>query len=133
MTCFWTGIIKSLSLDIINETFNIKRNKKPSEIEFINLLKKHIKRTPNVLFLNKKISVKEQTDNIEHIKNIETANIYQGYDCSSCDPVLLLICELFKCDIDYSYNYNLLEYVYKGKIKNPSKLKYFSSTNHFWS
>ena len=60
------------------------------------------------------------------IKDFNENNINQGYDCSSCDPFMILLCELFKININYDYNGNNIQYM----IDNSRKLSIINRINH---
>ena len=60
------------------------------------------------------------------IKDFNENNINQGYDCSSCDPFMILLCELLKININYDYNGNNIQYM----IDNSRKLSIINRINH---
>jgi len=62
------------------------------------------------------------------IKDFNENNINQGYDCSSCDPFMILLCELFKININYDYNGNNIQYMIDNSRKT---IKYSSNQSHF--
>ena len=99
MTCFWSGIMESLSpseRDIIGL-------KRPVYYEFIALLKK-FNTKPNIVKWNgNKFSVKQLEECVEHVKcyDIETAR--NGYFCSTCDPFLALLSQLLEIRIIHIY------------------------------
>ena len=105
MTCFWDGLLRNLyheDLTLLNSNKNI------NNIDFILLLKKNNKLCENVKWQNNFLSKKLLEENYEMIKDFNENNINQGYDCSSCDPFMILLCELFKININYDYNGNEL-------------------------
>ena len=62
-------------------------------------------------------------ENYQHIKDFNVKSISAGYLCSTCDPFLLLICELFKVNI----NHNYCGYKMKYRINNAVKTLNFKS------
>ena len=125
MTCFWDGVMKSLNkndFDLINE-------KKSSHIELITMLKR--RKTPmiNVLWENKKLSENEIKEHLSAIDEYDVNGIPGGHLTSSCDSFLLLICELFKVNIEHMYMIHTIKY---SNTKEARKTLYYSSNNkHF--
>ncbi|AYV78794.1 MAG: hypothetical protein Edafosvirus34_4 [Edafosvirus sp.] len=134
MTCFWKGIIKELGSKRIKNFLEseskvaIHKNK---IIRFIELLKQKNIETVDVRWQNKEISDLELKQNIIHIENIDVKKINDGYDCSTCDPVLLLICQLFQVNIFHDYDGIKIEYINKKLKDNTNKLNFISDINHF--
>mgnify|MGYP001291128393 FL=1 len=125
MTCFWDGVMKSLNkndFDLINE-------KKSSHIELIRMLKR--RKTPmiNVLWENQKLSKNEIKEHLLAIDEYDINGIPGGHLTSSCDSFLLLICELFKVNIEHMYMIHTIKY---SNTKEVRKTLYYSSNDkHF--
>jgi len=125
MTCFWDGII--LSLDIKDfQKLNI--NIKPSPTEFVERLKKYNTKTNNVSWCNNEISVKQIDENYEAVQNYDINHINTGYYCSTFDPFLFLISELFNLEIYHKYLNNTITYKNNNSIKI---VEYYSNSYHF--
>jgi len=125
MTCFWDGILKKLN----NEDFKLLEYNNTNNINFIQFLKKNNKKCTNVIWQNEKLSEKLLDENYKMVSEFNENNINSGYDCSSCDPFIILICELFKLDINHNYNNTKIEY----KINNARRLiEYKSNQSHFY-
>lgn len=118
-TCVYDGLIKILHKN------NLLQNITPSH--FVTILKTLNKKT-NILINNKKLSSKEQIENIERIKSID--NINAGYFCSSSDPILILVCDLYKVNIIHDFNGTIINYT--NKKKSNIMLKVFSNSHHFY-
>lgn len=132
MTCFWNGILNEIDITKLRKVFNIDH--KPRPLEFIKLLQKNAVKTPNILWNGQALSKKELDENLERIYsfNANTANI--GYDCSCCDPYLLLCCQLFKISIDHNFNGNLMKYKYtENNVDAYDILIFGSDRGHFWA
>jgi hypothetical protein len=74
-------------------------------------------------------------ENKERIKNFDISSIISGYDCSTFEPFLFLISQIYRVDIKHNYNGNMITYKYIGNTdKNIcNKLLYFNSDRgHFW-
>jgi len=126
MTCFWDGILRNIN----QEDFNLLNiNKNNNNKEFILLLKKNNKLCKNVQWQSENINEQLLKENYEMIKNFNENNINQGYDCSSCDPFIILLSELFKINIHHNFNGVLIKYTYN----NPRKtINFKSNKSHFY-
>ena len=93
MTCFW---------DALRTKLHIKR--KMNNSKFIDYLKESNKEQTAVLWNNSKLSKKQFEENYEHIKDFDKNTIRNGYDCSICDPFLILICDIYSVNIIHNYN-----------------------------
>lgn len=120
MSCFWNTLIKNL---------NLKKTCK----EFIIELKNKNTKTKLIKWNNIFLSNHELKNNYKHI-NLLNENLYNsGYDCSTCDPVLLLISKLYNVNINHQYLNNIMKYenCYKNKKIKTIFLK--SDKGHMWS
>ena len=126
MTCFWDGILRNIN----QEDFNLLNiNKNNNNKEFILLLKKNNKLCKNVQWQSENINEQLLKENYEMIKNFNENNINQGYDCSSCDPFIILLSELFKINIHHNFNGVIIKYTYN----NPRKtINFKSNKSHFY-
>ena len=125
MTCFWDGIIRDLTqedLQLLNSDKNINNK------DFILLLKKNNKICENVKWQEEQLNIELLKENYEMVKDFNENNINQGYDCSSCDPFMVLLCELFKININYDYNGNNIQYMIDNSRKT---INYKSNQSHF--
>jgi hypothetical protein len=115
MTCFW---------DALRDKLNIKKNNK----EFISHLKGCNKKDNSILWNDVKLTQKQLEENFEHIRDFNEKNINNGYDCSICDPFLILICEIYNVNILHNYNGYKMKYTKEGGNKT---LNFNSNTGHF--
>ena len=100
MTCFWDGLLKGLHEKDYKQ-FDLK---KINKIKLILLLKKHNKKTDDVLWNTNKLSEKELKENFKAVRDYnEKNNIQNGHLCSTCDYMLALICSLFNINIYHRY------------------------------
>src|SRR6185503_4877099 len=112
MTCFWDGILSKLTLNQINEVLGKKDETLlvVTQKSFIKLLKTNVTYFIDVRWNNTKISDKLTIELVEWILDYNEENITQGHDCSICDPFLILICQLFKVNIQHTYNGVVVNY-----------------------
>ena len=126
MTCFWDHILKSLNKEDLQM---IGLNYPTTNTSFIDSLQKNNKLCENVVWQNKSFKKQLLEENLIMIKGFNSQKINKGYDCSTCDPFLILLSELLKVDIDHLYQDNLIQY----RVKDSRKLLNFKSTSsHFY-
>ena len=114
MTCVWNGLIQKLNLLI-------------SPNQLCDYVKTNNKITENVVVNDQTLTEIQQKENCERIQNI--SNINNGYDMSTCDPLLILISELYEVNINHIFNNcNIL---YKN-IKANKNINVYSNSHHFW-
>jgi hypothetical protein len=116
MSCVWDGIIKGLNLNI-----------EPNKL-LIKLQKENVK-TINMLWNDKKLTDQCLDENFNAIKELTyDTHIKNGYECSTCDPLLLLIGEIFKVSICHKFIKNMITYT----NVTDRKILFFSSDRvHF--
>lgn len=121
MTCFWDGTLKALG-----------KESSPDHIRlFIRFLKHHNKKTPNIMWNDETLSSLQQEENMKAISLIDEMAIHHGYDCSTCDPVLFLVCELFNISVHHDYNGKMIKYT--NKLYPTKVVRAFSNQSHFWT
>ncbi len=120
MSCFWSGLINILNRNgLIN-------NVTPDEL--LGIVKYFNKRNCKVSVNGVKPTLIMQRENIKRINEIKDTN--NGYDCSSFDPVLMLICKIYKVNINHNFNGTLIKYTMKT---NNKEIVVHSNLSHFWS
>tara|TARA_B100000925_G_scaffold291209_1_gene278484 strand:+ start:317 stop:706 length:390 start_codon:yes stop_codon:yes gene_type:complete len=127
MTCFWTGIISSLSID---DFAYIGIEHKPSIPDFIKILKNKNIKTNNLDWNKSKLTERQLEENLTHINDFPINTINSGYFCSTCEPFLLLISEIFSINIIHNFNGTIINYT--NKKHSRKTVKYKSDTGHFW-
>ena len=116
MTCVWDGIIRKLKL-----------NMTPSQL--VTYLKRNNRVTPKILCNGTQLTKQQQKENYTRIKNINS--ITQGYDCSSCDPLLYLISKLYRITIIHEFCGTTITYKRDHRYNRP-RIKFYSNSSHFW-
>lgn len=128
MTCFWNSIINRLNKD---EYFKkINNNIKLIPEHLILSLKENNRKTNNVIWQNNELTDKQKEENFQHIKLYNVKDIYNGYYCSTFDPFLFLICDLFEISITNYYNNNKIEYI--NKLKSRYTMILYNNKGHMW-
>lgn len=122
MTCFWDGINNALRLNINSRSL-------------VTLLKINNIRTKNVLWNGSPLNEKQMEENYERIQNLNTDSIFSGYDCSTFDPVLFLVSELYRVDIKHTFIDTTINYKYKNdnSLLCNRTLYFNSDRGHFWT
>ena len=124
MTCFWDGILYALT----DEDYALLGEQKHGVVELIQLLKRNNRRTTAVTWNGMALSEQLLDENQTAVTAYDISGISQGHLCSTCDYMLLLICELFRLNIIHVYNGNRIEYRHLAGRKT---LEFSSDTGHF--
>jgi hypothetical protein len=114
MACFWTGIPRCLD---INDFKKLGINHLPRYREFVNILKNNIIPIKNVTWNNETLTEQFINDSMQHLRVFDMKKINKGYECSACDPVLILISELFGINISHQFNGSEINYTFTGATK----------------
>ena len=126
MSCFWDTLIKNIKKEDLTNILNITTTK---PLDFCNGLKGMNCKTENVFWNGSRITEKQYEENIEWINEYQPNTIGNGYDCSTFDPFLFLIVELFQIEIHHHYNGTMIHY----QNKNPRySIKIQSNKGHMW-
>lgn len=129
--CFWNGILSKLNNeDLKFAHFNFNQTKRQNKIiYFIEQLKEKNVKTNKIQWQNTLLSKKEINENYSHINDFQIDSINKGYDCSTCDPFLLLLAEIFQLEILHQYCGHDILY----KSENPRRrVLFYSNRGHFW-
>ena len=127
MSCFWDTLLSRINKDDIQSILSLHN---PTPKDFANTLKNKNIPTDNVLWMGEEITQQMKEENIEHIKEYESSTIRSGYLCSTCDPFLLLITELFQIKIIHHYNKVVINYQHKTDIKYTITIH--NDKGHMW-
>lgn len=65
------------------------------------------------------------------IESLTNYPIHSGYLCSTCDPLLMLVCQIFKVEIRHTH-FNGTTTVYSHKDKGRCIYHFESNRTHFW-
>lgn len=125
MTCFWSGLLGCL------HQYDFRRIgilRKPSIRNFVTLLKSRNKITENVLWQDTKLTDKFKKECFESVKELNVNSINNGYLCSTCDPFLILVSELFKVNINHRYCNTMIKYKCINAVKT---INVKSNRGHF--
>lgn len=126
MTCFWKGL-----LDCLNEDdFALLQCERPrSEKTFVKCLKHCNRKAVHVKWQDITCSDQFLSECAEAVQNLNENNIHQGYWCSTCDPFLLLVSELFQLNIEHMYCGHRVLYQYNTGARRTIRVR--SNTGHF--
>ena len=94
------------------------------------MLKNKNKKTSSVLWNSIKITDKQLDENYQHIKDFDSNSIHNGYFCSTFEPFLCLLCELFCISIQHNFNGTIIYYSIQDSRKT---CKFKSDSGHFWN
>ncbi len=116
MTCVWDGLIKALRLEC-----------KPTDL--CAYIQKNNRPVVDMLWQEAPLSKKQLKETEEHIRAISAQEIRKGYYCSSCDPLLLLVGQLYSVNIMHTYLGSKIAYRNKRAKKT---IVVVSDDRHFW-
>jgi hypothetical protein len=110
--------------------------KKVTPDTFVSYLKMNNTKTNNIIVNDELLTDKLLEENFNTIKNYDIKNIRNGYLCSTCDPFLLLVCELFECSIWNNYCSSVIKYEHPSPkfrmyISNDDGHMRHAKTNQF--
>ena len=117
MTCFWDGINASIN------------NRFQHPIEVCVYLKKNNSKTISIECNGQYLTPSQLEENYVSIRDYNQNNIQQGYLCSTLDPFLCLLAELFCLRVEHNYNGNLIIYQHSNYCNT---VRFQSDTGHFW-
>tara|TARA_B100000686_G_C16634879_1_gene886729 strand:- start:664 stop:1047 length:384 start_codon:yes stop_codon:yes gene_type:complete len=127
MSCFWTTLLNKIKKEDIHEILGLYN---PTLNDFVDALKSKNCKTENVLWNMEELNNQAKEENIKHIKEYDTHTISNGYLCSTCDPFLLLITELFHIEIIHHYTKSII--TYQNNISNNYTIKIHNNQGHMW-
>ena len=131
MTCYWDGILSRLtSDDYCYANFVVNSNPHNTRIHsLIGELKN--RNVPTICKWNGvDISKQLSEENVIHIRDYDANTIYNGYDCSVCDPFLILICNIFALEIHHTYLGHEIIYAPNKPIRRV--IHFTSNRGHFY-
>ena len=98
---------------------------------FHGLHQRHPKNTKcnNVLWQDHKLKEQELTEHIEAVNCYNIKGISGGHLTSTCDSFLLLICQLFKININHKYCKTMITYKNSENVRRTINFK--SNRGHF--
>ncbi len=142
MTCFWTGLVTALNRVLRPED---QIRDLPT---FIRSLQSQNLAVTSVVWNGEVISDQFNRENQKAIGALNSTQIQNGYDCSSCDPVLLLVAQLYDVDVEHLYGIgrngspgirSIYRHPIPEEIRSRSEfrekpiLRFASDQGHFWA
>jgi hypothetical protein len=122
MTCVWDSLRKALKID-----------HKVTSPRFCEWLILHNSLTVDVTVNDEKITSKQLEENFMRISALEPDKIGEGYLCSTFDPLLILVCQLFKITIIHNY-LRKHQIIYRNSKNTTNKtITIHSDKGHAWS
>lgn len=137
MTCFWNGLLARLTVEEINKALKSNLYDKPDPKLFVKLLKNNATHTIDVECVENdgtstKLTNKALEENLEWIITYNVDKIHDGHDCSTGDPFLLLVSQLFTIDIYHIYNSKYFIKYINSKNTYGRILSLSSDKGHLW-
>ncbi len=122
MTCVWKGLISGLVC------YKLIKNK-TKEFEFASYIKKHNVKTTNVTINDSYLGEQEINENFLAIENLNVDNIGSGYMCSTSDPLLALVCQIYSINIVHKLKRATVTYTHD---ESEFTIMVESNGCHFW-
>lgn len=97
MTCVWQAILAGMSANMF------ECQKKPDPLTFVRALKLGNRKTRGMRVNGHLLRERELHENFEAVRDFQERSIHSGYYCSTSDPFLLLIADLYKLNIVHKY------------------------------
>jgi hypothetical protein len=120
MSCVWKGLVEGLQ-----DALSIKITKE----QLYKNIKRKNKKTFDMLWNDTKLTDKNLEENLEHIKELSEKDLTNGYLCSTCDPLLLLVGQIYKVSIQHNYAGTIIDY---DNVNANIKMYFASNSYHFW-
>jgi hypothetical protein len=121
MTCVWNAFIQGIPRHFYED----QGHKSP--MSFVLYLKERNRKTGDIKICGEYLSDKRKEENLEAVQCFDPNSIYHGYFCSTEDPFLFLISEIFQINIYHTFLGKMFDYIHP----NPKlKLHIHSSRGH---
>ena len=126
MTCFWTGVVSSLTSDDISLLGN-----PPLDLPaFIRRLQDAAPAAEfDIRWQSTPFTVLEIQELKEAIKDYNISNIGHGHWTSSCDPFLCLLADLLHIKIEFRYMNHMI--LFESNKPHRKTLQFAASESHF--
>jgi len=141
MSCFWDSLFRNLiqkkSFFLINHYSNKEYHdlyryydKDIKNVLDLSLyLKENNKFTHNVRWNGEVLTKKQLEENFQHVKDYDVKTINNGYLCSTFDPFLLLISEIYNVKIINNYmDYKIIY----DNINSRKEITINNNNSHMW-
>ena len=125
MTCFWEAIISKL-LEKELSLLQYYKGRNDHKI-LIRSLKNLNMKVSNVMVQGTPLTQRQIDENYKHIEKYNTNSSHNGYDCSTCDPFILLLASIFKLRIKHNYNGTMITYEH---LNSEREIEFNSTRNH---
>jgi hypothetical protein len=127
MTCVWDALIAKIPREDMRTALGITQ---PTAHTLVSSLKSKNCATVGVRWQGNALTQKQMEENMKWIETHDITTIRNGYDCSSCDAYIILVCYLFKVKIHHQYLTTQIVYDPPGPPKYT--LSFANNSGHFW-
>jgi hypothetical protein len=117
MACVWKGLINALDLGI-------------SPIDLLHHIQENNIDTSDMKCNGMNLTVQLQRGNKQHIDALTINEVKNGYFCSTCDPLFLLIGQIYSVSIEHDYMGVKIIYL---NTKSKRKIYLKSNNRHMWA
>jgi hypothetical protein len=103
MTCFWDGLCAALKGAALLDQGT-------SASELARFLKANNALTPGVRWNGQPLAGAALEENYLHVAAWDVSTAPDGYDCSSTDPFMMLVCDVFAVDVEHQLGDHVFRY-----------------------
>lgn len=127
MTCVWDALRAKIRSDDLRNILGVQHS---SAHNLVAALKNKNISTRGVRWQGTELKGQELEENMKWIEAHDIRTISSGYDCSTADPYLILVCFLLKIKIVHSYMNHQIVYEPPGPPRYT--LHFQNNRGHFW-
>ena len=124
MTCVWDAILRRMTAD---EKALLRGPASANTL--LNWVQQQRITTPSVRVNGVALKPQELKENAERITSI--SNIHNGYDMSSSDPLMCLLCQRLGWDITVNFYGTHVRYTNAQQTSTPRSVAFNASNGHF--
>ena len=136
MTCFWDSLLSQLNSD---DFVIMGLGPKPaSPSGLLSFFKAHNREPHNVSVNGSFLTQAQKTENVEWVRSYDAGGIGNGHLTGTCDPFLVLACEVFRVAIRHSSSgslpsgYNFDSVVVYSHNDHRRLVTFGSNAGHFY-
>lgn len=131
MSCFWDTLSHAIihpKLQPIRKKYDLPNNRRMNPKAVATFFKQNNIKTINVEWQSEKLTDKQLEENKEAIKDYDKKTVHKGYLCSTFDPFIFLLAELFEITIEHKYMQTTI--IYKNTKKTRATIRFRSNNAH---
>lgn len=96
--------------------------------QFVQDIQRRNTHTTDVTWNDEKPTKQQLDENFQSINEFDSASVHNGYHCSTFDPFIFIVCQLYQCDIIHDFYGNQL--AYKNVVVSHKTIRLVSDQSH---